>query len=438
MEREMENIFHYHNNRDVNKELDFEQSKNEIEKFIKHNLNSDNLAVFLGSGCSVGAIPLMRETMKNILTSNEIALKTVKKMLGNKCIQTFIDFITKHEENEKLIVLILEIMKENNIKTISDLNIILDDDIIGYAELSEKLKEFYLSFNDIEEFLNWIQNGINYNPKESSLSECLQIVKENFIKTIPDTESNIYSEGKVIENYREFYREIFNNRNESSSKLSIFTTNYDLFNEFGLESNGIVYSTGFNSNIKRRFDINQFKFRFVDDTNRYKDKWQPVTKEANLYKLHGSINWISDDKGFMFQEQTYEKYSEEKVIIYPTILKHKETAQSPYSELFREFANVLQRKNTTLFIIGYGFSDDHINNIISQNLKNPDFNLIIFGSLLEENIKMFTEINKMSKGLHVIGGRDSFGNQIHYFNYIIDNFLKTGKNLDGNGSSINA
>ena len=49
------------------------------------------------------------------------------------------------------------------------------------------------------------------------------------------------------------------------------------------------------------------------------------------------------------------------------MLKHKKTAQAPYSELFREFANILQVPNTKLIVMGYGFPDEHINNIISQN-----------------------------------------------------------------------
>ncbi|MEF2985638.1 SIR2 family protein, partial [Pseudomonas aeruginosa] len=77
----------------------------------------------------------------------------------------------------------------------------------------------------------------------------------------------------------------------------IFTTNYDLFNEYALENNNIIYSTGIQNTILKKFDINQFKYRVVDDTNRYKEKWQPVSKEANLYKIHGSINWKSNEEG---------------------------------------------------------------------------------------------------------------------------------------------
>ena len=76
------------------------------------------------------------------------------------------------------------------------------------------------------------------------------------------------------------------------------------------------------------------------------------------------------------------------------MLKHKQTAQAPYSELFREFANILQVPNTTLIVMGYGFPDEHINNIISQNLKNQDFNLIV---LVIKQRKKWVNFSKILK-----------------------------------------
>ena len=89
--------------------------------------------------------------------------------------------------------------------------------------------------------------------------------------------------------------------------------------------------------VELTFDINQFKYRKVDDTDRYKDRWQPVSHEANLYKIHGSINWKTLSGGELYQVE--DNSDAQSVVIYPTMLKHRETAQAPYSELFREFSN---------------------------------------------------------------------------------------------------
>lgn len=197
-----------------------------------------------------------------------------------------------------------------------------------------------------------------------------------------------------------------------------------MFNEIALENNKITYTTGFSSNLAQSFDINQFRYRIVDDTNRYKDKWQPVNKEANLYKLHGSINWKEENNNLIQDNNKSEQPNSSNIVIYPTILKHRETAQSPYSELFREFANILQSPNTTLIIIGYGFADDYINNIISQNLNNKDFSLIIFSDLNEVNIKKFYSDHRMKLNLHIIGGLISKDIRAHHFNTIINYFLE--------------
>lgn len=106
------------------------------------------------------------------------------------------------------------------------------------------------------------------------------------------------------------------------------------------------------------------------------------------------------------------------------MLKHRQTAQAPYSELFREFANVLQVPNTVLIVMGYGFPDEHINNIISQNLKHQDFTLIVFGDTSEDNMKKFFDEFKTQDGFHLIGGDTSCdGVKAHYFNYIVDEII---------------
>ena len=46
----------------------------------------------------------------------------------------------------------------------------------------------------------------------------------------------------------------------------------------------------------------------------------------------------------------------------------------------------LQSSNTTLIILGYGFGDEHINNLIAQSLINEDFNLIILNSTSSPSI----------------------------------------------------
>ncbi len=367
-------IYHFYQGKDENEGLDLEQQKQNISSFIKAQFSAENLVFFIGSGCSVPAIPLMSQTMKTIIGKHGDILFVIKQYLDTKNVNLLINSL---DDKETIKGEIVRLCESHSLETIADLyNHIIKSQLCDKEELLEIYENFCSSFSDIESLLNWIQNGLNFSPNNEQLLNAFRILKDEFIASIPKLDSDSYK-GDVFKTYADFYKFVFSNRTEESSKISVFTTNYDLFNEYSLEANNIVYTTGFPSTLAKRFDINQFKYRLVDDTNRYKDKWQPVFKEANLYKIHGSINWISGEDGFLYQSNSTVT-DDDVVVIYPTMLKHKETAQAPYSELFREFSNCLQKKNTTLIVMGYGFPDEHINTIISQNLKNQDFNLIIF------------------------------------------------------------
>ena len=415
-------IYHYENNEDILKGLDENQQIIKLKEFINKYFVSKNLVIFIGSGCSSGAIPLMSKTMSDILEKHINVYEKVKEFIDCKDL----DYLTKSLESCK------KSLKEDESKKVDDLlkEVKSSNDTIAnfLKDLSKEHqdlieKHIYKSFSDIESLLNWLQSGLSFQPNNKNLKEVISTLKSEFLKTIPVLDDDKYKDSETINTYNKFYQSVFKYRTELSNKINIVTTNYDLFNEYSLESNRIVYSTGFENNLYRNFNVNSFKQRIVDDTNRYKDVWQPTSKEANLLKIHGSINWTSDESGQLIQKDFF-KQSDEEIIIYPTMLKHRQTAQAPYSELFREFANVLLVPNTVLIVMGYGFPDEHINNIISQNLKHQDFTLIVFGNKSEDNMKKFFDEFKTQDGFHLIGGDTSCdGVKAHYFNYIVDEII---------------
>ena len=422
-------IYHYENGKDTLDGLNEEQQKKLLNEFINKRFISKNLVFFIGSGCSSGANELMSKTMSNIIKNEDDVYKKVIEFLNLKSM----DYLISNLESFKQW---LEGKKGDNDKVkLKEVEKILGsardvEKTIGefVEEQSDEVKKFikenfYKSFSDIESLLNWLQNGLSFNPSDKKLKEVIKILKTNFLETIPRLNDSKYKDSETLSTYQKFYQSVFNFRGVLSNKVTIVTTNYDLFNEYSLENNRIVYSTGFENNLHRKFDVNLFRSRVVDDTNRYKDVWQPTSKEANLLKIHGSINWTSDEEGQLIQKDNIDK-TDGEIVIYPTMLKHKQTAQAPYSELFREFANILQVPNTTLIVMGYGFPDEHINNIISQNLKNQDFNLIVFGDKTEKKMGEFFEDFKKVTGFHLIGGNTSIENvKAHYFNYIVNEII---------------
>jgi hypothetical protein len=49
----------------------------------------------------------------------------------------------------------------------------------------------------------------------------------------------------------------------------------------------------------------------------------------------------------------------------------------PYAELLRRFAAAVVRPQSVLFVLGYGFGDEHICAIVRQVLAIPSFTLVI-------------------------------------------------------------
>lgn len=364
---------------------DSSQILSALKIFLKNSLRKvDNLSILIGSGCSSGCTPLMGTTMQ--------------KMLQNPDIKQKVDeYFVAHPEE--------------------------------YPEGSSKRDDF----KDIEGLLNWLQSGIQFSSGElnGELLGILEKIKSNFIFTIPSFDSPVYQTKKdcnkedknhthSMDLYESFYHKLFSLRSYKDPKISIFTTNYDLYNEYALERNKIIYTTGMSTGINRFFEVNNFHYRLVDDTNRYKEIWQPTHKAANLYKIHGSINWRFDSKKNIVIENNHSPDSE-TTAIYPTAMKNRETAEHPYSELFREFSIQLRRPNSTLLVMGYGFPDQHINNIIAQNISNEDFNLIIFGNHSEEKCRDFFERYEGYPNVHLIGGSlPDRKSKLSYFDTIVE------------------
>jgi hypothetical protein len=101
----------------------------------------------------------------------------------------------------------------------------------------------------------------------------------------------------------------------------------------------------------------------------------------HLYKLHGSITWRASeptiDDPYGVHSAPFDSEASKPLLIYPTPAKYGETLGVPYSELFRRFAAALARPQSVLFVIGYGFGDEHVNAIIRQALGVPSFTLVI-------------------------------------------------------------
>lgn len=77
-------IYHFYRGKDEIEKLDLEQKKTNISSFIKSQFSAENLVFFIGSGCSVPAIPLMSTTMRDIVNDRTEILDIIKKIFKYK------------------------------------------------------------------------------------------------------------------------------------------------------------------------------------------------------------------------------------------------------------------------------------------------------------------------------------------------------------------
>jgi len=224
--------------------------------------------------------------------------------------------------------------------------------------------------------------------------------------------------------YKLFYQKVAL-RNKDLSRINIFTTNNDLFNERALDNLNINFNNGFGGGLERVFNPARFQYTFSRKIDPNLEKFEPLENMVYLYKLHGSISWVEKEGNSLFNiheipvEGGRDKTDDNHVLIYPTPLKQNQSLGSPYSDLIREFKMKLAQPNSVLFIIGYSFSDEHLNNIIYQSLaSNSSISIVIFGEYPDCPLAKIKD-----NRIYRIYGVDSDGNKIHYFENIVKNIL---------------
>ena len=144
------------------------------------------------------------------------------------------------------------------------------------------------------------------------------------------------------------------------NQKEIFTLNYDLLIESALEKNSLPYFSGFIGNVKPFFMADS-----VDDfTGLYvKQSW------TKLWKLHGSLNFKKSKADQIFIENNMNsEYGD--LLVYPSMDKYMSSRKAPFIAYLDRFRKYLLNNEKVLLILGYSFSDDHVNDILINGLNN--------------------------------------------------------------------
>ncbi|MDR3196088.1 MAG: SIR2 family protein [Endomicrobium sp.] len=221
---------------------------------------------------------------------------------------------------------------------------------------------------DIEGLLSYIvlyeklKGGIK-NDKQENLREKLEG------KIAQACELELQSEAP----HKNFISKIIS-RKPNDPRVKLFTTNYDTLFEQAANKVGIVLIDGFSFSQPREFSGKWFDLDIVNrERTRLKEEESFIQEVLHLYKLHGSLNWTKEEDKII-QCQCVKKPR----IIYPANEKYESSYEQPYFEMMSRFQQALRQPNTLLIVIGFGFQDKHIQNVIFEAVEqNPSFQLLI-------------------------------------------------------------
>lgn len=184
-----------------------------------------------------------------------------------------------------------------------------------------------------------------------------------------------------LRNHRKFIKMILT-RPLNLRRANLFTLNYDTLIEQAADAEGSVLVDGFVGSLRRVFRPESYDIDFYFPAQTTEGRVHRFDRALHLYKLHGSITWHRCEPDWENPFGLYATFYNQgcfadDVLIYPTPLKYGQALGMPYSEMFRRFGNAIAKSQSALFVIGYGFGDEHVNALIRQALAIPSFTLVV-------------------------------------------------------------
>jgi len=163
--------------------------------------------------------------------------------------------------------------------------------------------------------------------------------------------------------------------------VEVFTTNYDYLLEVGLEYHSVPYFDGFIGSYKPFFSTS-----LVEDL-----KFLPQC--TKLWKLHGSLGWYLDEES----NKIIRRFQDDStIIVFPSLLKYDNSKKQPYVSFMDRLSQFIKEDDGVLFINGYSFSDQHINDVLLSALDRTSTSHVI--ALYYDELTKDSHVAKLGMG----------------------------------------
>jgi len=267
--------------------------------------------------------------------------------------------------------------------------------IPGMGALAEHLLEKLENnnSNDWEKISNHLRKNVDLETAFNRTQPDEKLSKE-IIKTVG---------GYISEKNREARDSYFNGKMTvpvrrlinyyRSEILTIITPNYDCLVEYCCDELKIHCNTGFVGYFRKSLDFEKAEreVEYVDRSVVVKSKRRQIAKRTphvKLFKVHGSIDWYDFNNNIVSDISLIEskKNEDKRLIILPGDRKHSKAFHEPYRELIQKADNSL-RSGRSFLMIGYGFNDDHLQEILVKRLVEDEKHGIIITKKLSEKAK---------------------------------------------------
>lgn len=182
----------------------------------------------------------------------------------------------------------------------------------------------------------------------------------------------------------------------------VFTTNYDLVIEKALEASEIPYFDGF---------VGSFEPFFWQESVDHRAQPGDLTKNwIRLWKIHGSLSW------FWRYSETSQSHRiirignissvtdiKNELVIYPSKDKYDSSRKQPFIAYFDRMRDYLLSGELLFVFTGYSFSDQHINDIVLNCMRQNNRLFVIVFFHKDADVENLHKSCSAYLNLHVFG-----------------------------------